>query len=128
MGAVPAGDDGGTAAWRRGDVRHGRELLQRHAVAVGQVGIRARHELAWLEAEAGRPAEALRQFRSVLVEFTRPAALYGMATMHEQLGQHDQAVGYWASLATLTEGADDLPAIRQARETLARAAREPGKR
>jgi tetratricopeptide (TPR) repeat protein len=115
----------GTAAWRRGNVRQGRELLQRHALAVGQVGIRARHELASLEAEAGRPAEALRQFRSVLVEFTRPAALYGMATMHEQLGQHDQALPYWVSLATLTDGGDDLPAIRQARETVARAAREP---
>jgi tetratricopeptide (TPR) repeat protein/TolB-like protein len=116
----------GAASWRRGDMRRGRELLERHARTSGLAGERARIELAWMEAEAGRPTEALRHFRTLLDGYARPLALYGMASMHEQLGQPREARRYWESLLTLTEGSDDLQRIREAREALARSAREPG--
>jgi tetratricopeptide (TPR) repeat protein/TolB-like protein len=118
----------GAAAWRRGDVRRGRELLQRHARTADVGGEQARLELAWLEAEAGRPDQALRHFRSLLEGWTRPIALYGVASMLEQLGQPKEALPHWTSLVTLTEGGADLPRIVEARQALARAAREPGSR
>jgi TolB-like protein len=118
----------GAGAWRRGDLGRGRELLQRQAGANGPAGERARLELAWMDAEAGRPAQALRHFRSVLHGYARPLALYGVATMHEQLGQPAQALPYWASLAALTRDGDDLPRILEARAALARSAREPAGR
>jgi tetratricopeptide (TPR) repeat protein/TolB-like protein len=115
----------GLGAWRRGDLRRGRELLERHARVTGSGGEMARTELAWLEAEAGRPDQALRQFRSVLDGFKRPLALYGMAAMYEQLGQPAEARQQWARLATLTQGADELPRIVEARHALERGSREP---
>jgi tetratricopeptide (TPR) repeat protein len=118
----------GASAWRRGDVRRGRELLQRHARTADVSGEQARLELAWLEVEAGRPDQALRHFRSLLEGWTRPIALYGVASMLEQLGQPKEALPYWSSLATLTEGGAELPRIVEARQALARAAREPGSR
>ncbi|CAN5880085.1 hypothetical protein BH23GEM9_BH23GEM9_08930 [soil metagenome] len=118
----------GVAAWRRGNVTLGRQLLDRHARTNNFAGAFARSELGWLEAEAGRPAQALRHFRSVLNGFDRPAALYGMATMHEQLGQPEEALTYWASLVTLTRSGEDLPRILEARAALARGAREPAAR
>ena len=58
--------------------------------------------------------------------FLRPLALYGMATMYEQLGQPEEARRAWASFVTLTENGDDLPRIAEGREALARLTREPG--
>jgi tetratricopeptide (TPR) repeat protein len=118
----------GVGAWRRGDLRRGRELLQQHARLSGNAGNLARIELAWLEAEAGRPDQALRQFRSVLNTFERPLALYGMATMYEQLGQPEEARQHWARLVALTQGGDALPRIVEARQALERASREPAAR
>lgn len=118
----------GAGAWRRGNLREGRLLLERHARTSGAAGERARLELGWLEVEAARPDQALRHFRSMLAGWARPVALYGVARMHEQLGQPEQALTYWASLLTLAEGADDLPRIREAQEAVARSAREPNTR
>jgi TolB-like protein len=118
----------GAGAWRRGDLRRGRELLERHARTRSASGERARIELAHLEVEANRPSEALRHFRANLVGFQRPLALYGMARMHEQLGQAEEARRYWASFVTLTQPGDDLPRISEARAALARSAREPASR
>jgi tetratricopeptide (TPR) repeat protein/TolB-like protein len=118
----------GAGAWRRGNLNRGRELLQRHARTADVSGERARLELAWLEAEAGRPDQALRHFRSLLEGWTRPVALYGAASMYEQMGQPQDALPLWASLVTLTEGGADLPRIVEARAALARAVQEPGRR
>ncbi|CAN5785987.1 hypothetical protein BH23GEM9_BH23GEM9_29350 [soil metagenome] len=115
----------GMGAWRRGDVRRGRELLERNARTANFGGELARLELAWLETKAGRPDQALRQFRSVLNGFYRPLALYGMATMYEQLGQPAEARQQWARLVTLTQGGDELPRIVEARQALERLSREP---
>jgi tetratricopeptide (TPR) repeat protein len=115
----------GAAAWRAGDPGRGRDLLLPQARIVGPAGERARLELGWLEAETGRPAEALRHFRAALRSFTRASALYGAARMHEELGEPEGARGYWASLVTLTAQGDDLPRIREARQALARAVPDP---
>ena len=117
----------GSVAWRRGDLARGRELLLRNTGAV-VAGERARMELGWLELEAGRPAEAARQFRSVLRSFARAHSLYGLATALEQQGQREEAREYWARLATLTEVADDMPRVAEAREALVRLAGEAGSR
>ncbi|HSK18923.1 MAG TPA: tetratricopeptide repeat protein [Longimicrobiales bacterium] len=118
----------GAGAAHQGDTRRGRELLERHAQNAGLAGERARLELAWLEAAAGRPERALRHFRSALAGYSRPLALYGVASMHEQLGQPEQARPYWASLVTLTRAGDELPRILEARQALARSAGEPAVR
>jgi len=112
-------------AWRSGDRQRGRQLLEQYTSVPGITGVHARMELAWLEAESGRPEAAIRQFRSLLNGYTRPVALYGLALMHDQLGNKTEALQWWSRLATLTREGDDLPIIREARETLARAAREP---
>jgi tetratricopeptide (TPR) repeat protein len=118
----------GAGAVHQGDSRRGRELLDRHAQNAGLAGERARLELGWLEAAAGRPEQALRQFRSALNGFSRPEALYGVSHMHEQLGQPQQALPYWASLVTLTRDGEELPRIIEARQALARSAGEPAVR
>jgi hypothetical protein len=115
----------GAGAWRRGEVERARALLQSRAGTAGNTAHLARLELAWLEESAGRHALALRQYRSLLNTFFRPLALYGMATMHEQLGEPEEARRYWSSLVTFTASGDDLARIREAREAQARLAREP---
>src|SRR5690606_6494540 len=107
------------------DIARGRELLERNARIAGITGEVARVDLAWLELEAGRPDQALRQFRSVLNGFRRPLALYGMAMMYERLGQPAEAAQHWARLLELTEGSDDLPRVVEARQALERIVQEP---
>jgi Tfp pilus assembly protein PilF len=110
----------GVAMHRRGDVSGARELLTRYTRAAGEGGLRARYELAWLEAGAKRPAEALRHFKLVENAYLRPAALYGAATMHEQLGESAKANEYWAQFVKLTEKGDgNLPRIAEARRKIA---------
>jgi tetratricopeptide (TPR) repeat protein len=109
---------------RRGNVAGARELLTRHTRALNEGSARGRLELAWLEADARRPADALRHFKSVEEGFLRPAALYGAATMYEQLGKADSAQAYWARFVRLTEKGDALPRIVEGRNALARAQRE----
>ena len=87
-------------------------------------GDSARRQLAWLEAGAKHPAEALRHFLSMQNSFVRPIAFYGAALMHEELGQPEQARTYWARLVKLTEKGEALPRIAEARQALARSARE----
>jgi tetratricopeptide (TPR) repeat protein len=116
----------GTRRWRTGDRQAGRQLLERHIRRADMVGERARLELGWLEANAGRPAQAIPHFRTALNSWARPAALYGLATMHTRLGQHDQARGYYQRLVTIArQGNDDLPRLREVRETLARESGRP---
>ena len=114
----------GAALRRRGDIPGARELLTRYKGAAGESGLRAREELAYLEAGAKRPAEALRHFMSIQNGFLRPVGLYGAATMHEQLGEPDKARVYWSKFAKLTEKGDNLPRIAEARRALARNARD----
>ncbi|MEX2610797.1 MAG: hypothetical protein WEA24_12685 [Gemmatimonadota bacterium] len=114
----------GSGVWRRGGIDAGRRILQAPAHLAGTSGERARLELAWLEVAAGRPDQASRYFRSALEGFARPVALYGTASMHEQMGQPALARPYWDSLLTLTEDADDLARLTEAREALARGAGE----
>jgi tetratricopeptide (TPR) repeat protein len=110
----------GTALWRRGNLAAGRALLERHRRHAGFPGERARLELGWLEAADGRPARALPHFRTAVESWPRPVSLYGMARMHEELGEHDQARRYYESLATMTRNGDPLPRIEEVRATLAR--------
>ena len=114
----------GAAMWRRGDVAAARDLLTKYTGVGGEPGLRARIELARLEAEAKRPAAALRHFKSFENGFQRPVALYGQAVMYEQLGAHDEAQKYWARFAKLTEKGDNLARITEARRALARGARD----
>jgi tetratricopeptide (TPR) repeat protein/TolB-like protein len=115
----------GIALHRRGDIAGAREMLTRYSTSIGNTGEMTRHELAWLEAGAKRPAEAIRHFQTLLHGgFMRPAALYGIATMHEQLGQADSARAYYARLVKLTEKGEPLPRIVEARNALARLAKE----
>jgi tetratricopeptide (TPR) repeat protein len=118
----------GARVWRGGDLHRGRQLLERHFDMPAPFGLRARLELGWLETEAGRPAQAIRQFRSTLPAFTRPAALYALARTYEQLGQQDEALKWWTKLGALTENGDALPRVTEARAALGRAAREPAGR
>jgi hypothetical protein len=110
----------GVGLWRRGDREAGRRILERHIHSTDMIGERARLEMGWLEADAGRPGQALRHFRTEVNGWARPAALYGMARMHDELGQHDQARRYYASLATIAHNGDDLPRVVEVREALAR--------
>jgi tetratricopeptide (TPR) repeat protein len=114
----------GAAMRRRGDVTGARELLTRYAGSAGEAGLRAREELAYLEAGAKRPADALRHFLSIQNGFLRPVGLYGAATMHEQMGEPDKARVYWSKFVKLTEKGDNLPRIAEARQALARGARD----
>ncbi len=113
----------GTGLWRRGDIVAGRRLLERHRHQAGFPGERARLELGWLEAAEGRPAMALPHFRTAVGSWPRPVALYGMARMHDRLGEHDQARRYYESVATMTRNGDPLPRIQEVRTTLARGGR-----
>ena len=115
----------GIGLHRRGDVSGARTLLTRFTGEPGTRGESARLELAWLEAGAKRPADALRHFLSVQNGFVRPMAFYGAATMHEQLGEPDKARVYWTRFATLTEQGDArLSRIAEARQALARGTRD----
>lgn len=108
----------GSGLRQRGNTAQGRQLLERHIERTDLVGEQARLEMARLEADEGRPAQALRHFRTALHGYFRPLALYGIARMHEELGQHDEAREHWESLVTLTRTGDDLPRIREAREAV----------
>lgn len=110
----------GIGMHRRGDVDGARELLTRYASTPGPTGDAARLELAWLEAGAQRPAQALRHFLSVRNGFLRPMALYGAARIHEQRGEPDKAHMYWSKFVTLTRKGDELPRISEGRRALAR--------
>ena len=114
----------GAGAWRRGQMERGRLLLERHARSNRLGADWGRTELAWLETAAGRPVAALPHFRSVLVSFGRADALYGMATTLERLDQPEEAREYWARFVELTDDADDLPRVAEARAALARLAGE----
>ena len=114
----------GAGMWRRGDVAAARDLLTKYTGVGGEPGLRARIELARLEAEAKRPAAALRHFKSFENGFQRAFSLYGQAAMHEQLGEPDKAQVYWARFAKLTEKGDNLPRIAEARAALARGRRD----
>lgn len=114
----------GAGMRQRGDIAGARQVLTRYITETSALGDHARIELAWVEAEAKRPAEALRHFKAMENGFMRPVALYGAATMHEQLRERDKAKLYWAKFVTLTENGEALPRITEAREALARLARE----
>jgi hypothetical protein len=114
----------GIAMHRRGDSNGARDLLTRHLNLTGNVGLMVRQELGWIEAEANRPAEAIRHFSTTLDGYMRPLALYGIATMYEKLNQPDSAQTYWAHIVKLTEKGDALPRIVEARNALARATKE----
>ena len=106
---------------RRGDIAGAREVLLRYTTAAGEPSLRGRLELAWLEAGAKRPTEALRHFKSLENSFLRPVALYGAATMYEQLGEKEKAYEHWAKFVKLTEKGDaNLPRIAEARRAVAR--------
>jgi tetratricopeptide (TPR) repeat protein len=110
---------------RRGDAEGARAIFTRHIMATGLTGERVRLELAWLEAEAKRPSEALRHFKSVEESFLRPIALYGEARMYEQMKDVEQARAHWARFSTLTAKGDaSLPRIAEVRAALARGGRD----
>lgn len=110
----------GTGLWRRGERRRGRALLERHLLRSDWAGGVAHIQLGWIELDEDRPAEALRHFRTELVGFERPIALYGTARALDRLGQRDEARQYWRRLAVLTRTGDDLPRIREARRVFSR--------
>lgn len=116
----------GIGLHRRGDINGARALLTRYAPTPGATGEVARLELAWLEAGAQRPSEALRHFLSVRKGFLRPMSHYGAATMHEQLGERDQARLYWSKFVTLTRKGDDLPRIMEGRARVRTVKRSKG--
>lgn len=106
----------GTALWRRGSRAAGRERLERHLERTDLAGERARLEMGWLEADEGRPSQALRHFRTALRGFARPVALLGLARMSREIGDEDAAREYYGRLATLTRPGDPIPQIVEARE------------
>ncbi len=114
----------GIGMHRRGDVAGARQLLTSHAGLFGTTGESARIELAWLEAEAKRPTEALRHFMSLQNGYVRPLGLYGAATMHEQLGQPEKARAFWTKFVALTESGDEVPRIVEGRKALASGRRD----
>lgn len=105
-----------TALWRRGSRAAGRERLERHLERTDLAGERARLEMGRLEAEEGRPGQALRHFRTALRGYARPVALLGLARMHREIDEEEVAREYYRSLAILTRPGEALPQIVEARE------------
>lgn len=116
----------GAWLWRNGAVDRGRAMLERlatsgHGAYENWDGDRARIELALLSMQQRRYAEAIPHFRAeLLLGWDRPAALLGLARAHAALGQAERAREYYERFATLTSTGDDLPAIREARNAIAR--------
>lgn len=110
----------GIGLHRRGNIDAARQLITKSAQEYGMIGDHSRYELAMIEAESRRPNEALRYFNSIRDSFLRPIALYGAASIHEELGQTKEAGADWAAFLTLTAKADALPRIASARAAFAR--------
>jgi tetratricopeptide (TPR) repeat protein len=116
----------GAWLWRNGDAERGRGLLEAyvtrgHGAYENWDGDRARIELAFLAMQQRRHADAIPYFRAEsLFGWDRAAALLGLARAHAALGQHEQAREYYGRFASLTSTGDDLPAIREARDAIAR--------
>jgi tetratricopeptide (TPR) repeat protein len=102
-----------------GDLEGARAILTKYAVERG-AGDHARYELALIDAQTKHYADALRNFSSVRTTFQRPAALYGMAAMYEQLGQPKEARDYYMRFLAYASKGDALPRIASARAAVAR--------
>ncbi len=112
----------GRALLMRGDTIAARARLELWKTHAGTPGPLARHALGDLALAEGRINEASRLYAGLLMGFSRPAGLYGLARVAERRGDTDEARDRWRSFVTLTAGGDPerAPRIREGREALER--------
>jgi tetratricopeptide (TPR) repeat protein/TolB-like protein len=111
----------GTIAAEEGRVADARRLLGPVASGPGVQGDLARATLAEVETAEGNSTEAIRYYSGNLYTFNRFHSQLGLARLHDDRGDADQARTYYRSFLTITrEGNQDLPEIMEAREALER--------
>jgi tetratricopeptide (TPR) repeat protein len=111
----------GTIAAEEGRVADARRLLGPAATATGTSGDLARTSLAEVEWAQGNATEAIRHYTGNLYTYGRTQVTLGLARLHDQRGDADQALAYYTSFLTMTQRGDPhLPEIVEAREAVAR--------
>jgi tetratricopeptide (TPR) repeat protein len=92
---------------------------EKHPVTPGAI-LPAREMLGDLLLEVGQPAQALKEYETVLQDSpNRFNSLYGAARAAELLGDHQQARAYYEKLAALCSQSDDSrPELRKAKTYL----------
>lgn len=100
------------------------DATEKNPVTPGSI-LPAREQLGELLLELGRPAEALKEYRTSLKRAPRRlASLYGAARAAQRAGYDPAARRYYAELLETTKGAEEpLPEVEEARAFAARHAR-----
>lgn len=111
----------GAIAVREGRVADARRLLLPVTNTSGNRAMFARHLLAELEWAEGNVSEAMVYLLANLTTYQRVETVHTLALIHEQRGEHEQALEYYRRFLTITrEGDQDLPEVVAAKEAVAR--------